>query len=42
MKLKKLCISLAYRNGNYIHHDKYVEEWLGKEVKINCGGKVII
>lgn len=41
-EIKKLCISLAYRSSNYIHHDKQVEEWLGKEVKTNCDGKAII
>lgn len=40
-EIKKLCISLAYRSSNYIHHDKQVEEWLGKEVKTNCDGKAI-
>lgn len=41
-EIKKLCISLAYRSGNYIHHDKQVEEWLNKEVKLNSSGNVII
>lgn len=41
-EIKKLCISLAYRSGNYTYQERQVEEWLNEEVKTNCYGKVII
>lgn len=41
-EIKKLCISLAYRSGNYTYQEHQVEEWLNKEAKTNCCGKIII
>lgn len=41
-EIKKLCIALAYRSGNYTYQGRQVEEWLNEEVKTNCDGKVII
>lgn len=41
-EIKKLCISLAYRSGNYTYQERQVEEWLNEEVKTNCYENVII
>lgn len=41
-EIRKLCIFLAYRSGNYIYQEHQVEEWLNEEVKTNCYGRVII
>jgi len=41
-EIKKLCISLAYRSGNYTYQERQVEEWLNEEVKTNCYGKIVI
>lgn len=41
-EIEKLCISLAYRSGNYTYQEYQVKEWLKQEVKTNCDGKVII
>lgn len=41
-EIKKLCIFLAYRSGNYTYQERQVEERLNEEVKTNCYGRVII
>ena len=41
-EIKKLCISLAYRCGNYTYQERQVEEWLKQEVKLNSSGNVIV
>ena len=32
-EIKKLCISLAYKSGNYTYQERQVEEWLNEKVK---------
>jgi|UPI00054ED2DB hypothetical protein len=41
-EIKKLCISLAYKSGNYTYQERQVEEWLNEKVKTNYEGNVII
>lgn len=41
-EIKKLCISLAYRSGNYTYQERQVEKWLNEEVKTNYNKNVII